>query len=431
MNFSNVVPLKMWDFFLQILLASIILMANAKKKKFYWLRLLLVAGLSFPLYWLPSVMVWKFNINYLICLVILFPTGFFLYDENVFTYLFGSMASFGLQHLAWNILFLILDPIVALGESLDLWAVLGIKFLVYLLIYGIALLAVYKLKLSIAYSQKQLGSFIAGSTIFIIAFFLAQMVDILDRWTVIYRLYTALCALLGLVIMLGYPYLSELVVKENQLEEEKRSLASMLSMQAHQQELSKETIDIVNMKFHDMKNQLNTLRELNDTQRQASINEIEKSIDIYADITRTGNEALDIVLTQKSLLCTSKKIRFTYIIDGKSFDFMDKTDITSLFGNILDNAIEATEKETADDRLIKLQASLRNDFLSITEENYSHTPLTFKDGLPITTKDDKSLHGYGFKSLRYLVDKYHGNMSVAQEDNVFRLSLFIPIPKAK
>jgi sensor histidine kinase YesM len=180
-----------------------------------------------------------------------------------------------------------------------------------------------------------------------------------------------------------------------------------------------------------MKNQLNTLRELNDTQRQASINEIEKSIDIYADITRTGNEALDIVLTQKSLLCTSKKIRFTYIIDGKSFDFMDKTDITSLFGNILDNAIEATEKETADDRLIKLQASLRNDFLSITEENYSHTPLTFKDGLPITTKDDKSLHGYGFKSLRYLVDKYHGNMSVAQEDNVFRLSLFIPIPKAK
>jgi len=256
----NLVPLKMWGFFLQILVASMVLMANTKKRKYYWLRVLLVAGLSFPLYWLPTVPIWKFNINYVICLIILFPTGYFLYEKKTFSILFGTMGSFGLQHLAWNLLLILAESLGDLGPSFNVWLIQLIMILIFGMVYGIMLLFVKKLNLSISYSQKQFGSFLAGSIIFIIAFFLSQLVDILYSWNIIYRFYTSLCALLGLIIMLGYPYLSELSAKEGQLEEEKKVLADLLTIQAHQQQLSKETTDIVDFSISSVSDyQINSL----------------------------------------------------------------------------------------------------------------------------------------------------------------------------
>ena len=55
----------------------------------------------------------------------------------------------------------------------------------------------------------------------------------------------------------------------------------------------------------------------------------------------TGNHALDVILTEKSLICKQKEIKLTCMADGKQLAFMQTTDLYSIFGNLLNNSIEA------------------------------------------------------------------------------------------
>ena len=135
-------------------------------------------------------------------------------------------------------------------------------------------------------------------------------------------------------------------------------------------------------------------------ERTAHIEEIKKAVNIYGDIVKTGNEALDLVLTEKSLLCENKHISFNYIVNPESLSFLDELDIFSLFGNALDNAIEALEKEEEGKRIIRLNINQKNKFTTIHLENYCSRNIRFKDGLPLTSKDDTDYHGRnGLKAI--------------------------------
>ena len=140
---------------------------------------------------------------------------------------------------------------------------------------------------------------------------------------------------------------------------------------------------------------------------------------------------MDIILTEKEFVCQKNSIQLNYSVDGAKMEFMDPVDIYSLVGNALDNAIQSiTEHEVADEhRIIYLTIGVQNSFLKIVEENYCAENLTFKNGLPLTTHKTKNeLHGYGVKSIRYIVERYNGLMDITLEDSVFTLSAFIPIP---
>ena len=77
---------------------------------------------------------------------------------------------------------------------------------------------------------------------------------------------------------------------------------------------------------------------------------------IYDNIYQTGNDALDLVLTEKSLLCDEYNIKLSSMIDGAALDFMNTTDVYALFGNLLDNAIESVMKEPDEEkRIISVQ----------------------------------------------------------------------------
>ena len=104
-------------------------------------------------------------------------------------------------------------------------------------------------------------------------------------------------------------------------------------------------------------------------------------------------------------------------------------DLCSIFGNALDNAIESVERlEEEDRRLIRLAVYAQNNFLMIRTDNYFETPLQRIGDRFETTKEDKSLHGYGLKSIRFVSDKYGGSVSASAEDGWFSLKVLIPIP---
>ena len=100
-------------------------------------------------------------------------------------------------------------------------------------------------------------------------------------------------------------------------------------------------------------------------------------------------------------------------------------EICTLFGNCLDNAIEAVMKiNDIDKRNINLIVRNVHSFISITIENYYvGNILLNSDGLPMTTKSNKDYHGFGTKSIKMIVNKYQGDLKITTKKNIFTLSI--------
>ncbi len=106
------------------------------------------------------------------------------------------------------------------------------------------------------------------------------------------------------------------------------------------------------------------------------------------------------------------------------------TDLSILIGNALDNAIESVEKiSDPDKRLIHVSVNRQKGFLRIRVENCYEGDIRFVAGLPSTRKDAR-YHGYGMKSIRSVVEKYNGSMTVKAEDGWFELRLLFPVPQS-
>ena len=194
-----------------------------------------------------------------------------------------------------------------------------------------------------------------------------------------------------------------------------------------QYQMTRENIEALNIKCHDLKHQIRHLRETGQVD-PAYLDDLERSVAIYNSEVRTGNETLDVVLTDKKLHCATHDIQFTCMAEGSKMDFMANMDIFSLFGNMLDNAIEHETALPPEKRFIHLSVRSTNQLLLIHVENHWNGELEMRDGIPLTTKDDKTVHGYGMLSIRRIVDKYHGSFTISAQDELFQVDIMLPIP---
>ena len=216
---------------------------------------------------------------------------------------------------------------------------------------------------------------------------------------------------------------------ELRVRKELEAVQNVLQNQYVQYKQSRESIELINYKYHDLKHQIAVLRSEEDPKkREEFLNRMEEEIRQYEAQNKTGNKVLDTVLTTKSLYCAKHGITFTCVADGTLLDFMDVMDICSIFGNALDNAIECELKiPEKEKRLIHVTVSKQKQFLILRFENYCEETLQYQEGTPVTTKKEKEFHGYGLKSIQYTVNKYDGAVSMNLEDNWFELKVLIPI----
>ena len=215
----------------------------------------------------------------------------------------------------------------------------------------------------------------------------------------------------------------------SRLERELVLQQQLARQQSEQYELTKETIDIINRKCHDLKHQVAALRDMPDQeQREAHLSEIERSVQIYDSTLETGSRVLDTVLTEKSLYCKAHQITMTCMADGKKLASLDDVDVYTIFGNAIDNAIESVSQLTnPEKRAIAVSVWCKSGLLLIQFENYYEGSLQFVDGIPATTKVDKSNHGFGIRSIVYTVKKYNELLTISSEDSLFMLSISIPL----
>lgn len=263
-----------------------------------------------------------------------------------------------------------------------------------------------------------------GSGILIVALILSNLCYNLDSQTVIiYRFLCAFCCFMTLIVLKEQG-------RRQQLETELRCIQQQNEMQVNYYEMLKENIELTNIRCHDFKHQLVALRagQVRGGEISDILKRIEESINIYDSIAKTGNEAMDTVLAEKALFCQKHQIRFTYMVDSEKLRMIENQDIYALFGNALDNSIEAIQQiPDLAHRVISLTAVCKGPFLNIQISNYYEGTLYVTDGIPRTTKADQRAHGYGMKSIQMIVEKYGGEMLVSAENQVFDLSIVIPI----
>lgn len=209
------------------------------------------------------------------------------------------------------------------------------------------------------------------------------------------------------------------------------ALHNVLNRHYEQYRHSKETIEMINRTYHDLKHQIAVIRSEQNPEKKAQyLDALESGIKYYEAQNKTGNAVLDVILTSKNMICIDNKIHFSCVADGKLLDFMEVLDICSIFGNALENAIEGVKNiKDEERRLIKLAVYAKNDLLIINFGNYYESKLKFENGNLITTKKDHTLHGYGIKSIKMAVAKYGGTVNIDTKDNWFNLSILIPLQK--
>ena len=179
--------------------------------------------------------------------------------------------------------------------------------------------------------------------------------------------------------------------------------------------------------YHDMKNHLLLLQAQagNGQEVQKSIQELQSQVQEYENYHHTGNEFLDIIIRDKAKTAQEKQIDFNAAISFEDGAFVELLDISTIFGNALDNAIEASERLPEDHRLITVRANRVRDMLVIIVENNAISEQTISGE---TTKEDTFSHGFGLANIRKAVERYGGQCSIKTENGMFILKILIPIP---
>lgn len=219
--------------------------------------------------------------------------------------------------------------------------------------------------------------------------------------------------------------LTSRTIEQRELKQEVEYLQYTIRQSQRQYEISKDTIDLINIKCHDIRYKLGTLFAQGGGQIQLdAMEDLQRSIAIYDAKIETGNQLLNVLLTEKSLYCEQNGIQLSCMADGEKLNFMDGSDLYCLFGNIIDNALDAVKSiENQNLRIINLMVKSQGDMVIIQEDNYFHGSLTFRDGLPLTTKKNTDYHGFGMRSIRMIVQKYEGQLTTYANGDIFHLNI--------
>lgn len=210
------------------------------------------------------------------------------------------------------------------------------------------------------------------------------------------------------------------IFSQSEQEEQIGVLHQLWRQDRAQFESVKANMDVINMKCHDLKHILDRIEDKLTGEEAASLRE---AIQFYDANIKTGNEVLDVVLCEKAMTCQKSGISFSCMADGEKLDFLTPVQTYTLFGNIIDNAVEAVKPLPLEERVISLSCWEEKDSLVVEESNYFSGRLELDHGLPATSKGDSSRHGFGTKSIQYIAAQYGGTMDIKVVDNMFFLTV--------
>ncbi len=234
---------------------------------------------------------------------------------------------------------------------------------------------------------------------------------------VIVRIYAAAYALMTLFVQAGF-------LEQSYMQSELDTITEIMENEQKQFEYLKTDMDMINLKTHDLKHQLDQFEGRITDEELASLKE---AITLYDSNLITGNKVLDTILNKKQMVCEKENIRLTCIADTSCLEDFTSTHLYSLLNNAIENAIEAVRKlDDPNQRIISIVIEQENGLNTLHFTNfYKEEPKITENGA-VTSKADKLHHGLGLKSIQYITEQYEGEMNYYTDHGIFYLNLYFP-----
>lgn len=336
------------------------------------------------------------------------------------------VAGYATQHIAYRTAWLIsLIPLLSEIDTGEWTRDRIIEIIIMICIY--AVMAFTLGRFSAKYEcYKSCDNRLAGVSILIvfICIFLSRISRLFGEGsaTITGSVYSVVACILALYIQFN---LHQVFM----LESENRTIDRIRQEERKQYEITKNTMESLNIRLHDAKHKLTAYHDSVLSAVSTEVEELERDIGVYDSIIKIGNEVLDVLLIEKSIKCQAKGIRFTCSGDYSSLSFMATMDLYSLFGNAVDNAIEAVENLENEKKIIDVSVEQRGGLVFINFTNYFNGKLTLQGGLPQTTKTEGvETHGFGMKSMKRIAERYNGDLTVSTRGELFCLNIYLQKP---
>lgn len=203
-----------------------------------------------------------------------------------------------------------------------------------------------------------------------------------------------------------------------ELSEEKKQFAFFQSKEQANEKLA----DL----YHDLKNHLLTLQLIEDsTQAKKYINEMLTYISPFEKVENTGNPLLDALLWEKINEANSKNIIVNSNINFQGVTLpLSQFEVSSLFGNLLTNAIEACQNTS--NSIIELNGKYVDSNIIISIENPITKPIHHISGKFISTKNASFFHGRGISIMKKIVENHNGHIHISTSNYIFKVIILLP-----
>lgn len=223
-------------------------------------------------------------------------------------------------------------------------------------------------------------------------------------------------------------YLIEWYLDVKDIERRNQLLVIQMESQYKFYQAKKEEMQNISSIKHDLKNHLLILETDSTKNQKEYLNNLLARVENYGIKCNTGDEIIDVLLTEKIKIAENMKINISVMVDVKNLNFIDSIEKVTIFGNILDNAIEACQKDKVVERYIYLSGKLIEEFYVLSCKNsYDSTTLKEKEGRLISSKVDRKKHGIGMENVKQAVKKYDGEVIITYDEKEFSVKIIIPI----
>ena len=430
-------------FVFEILFSMHLLSFYLPKKKYPVCRYILtilscfLIAIIFPLFKDISYSWWYSSIMFFILFTCCAISLYFVYNISIQNIFLISITAYTSQHLAYQA-YNVLTTFLSIEEKLSFISYgdiplnvnitylniisFSILLIVYVIIYTIVFVIFNE---RINKDEAKISNFsivLISGLILLIDIIINSIIIYSDKFkgkevSIIICTYNILCCLMVLFLLFN-------ILNIKQLKTELTITSQLLNKAEEQYKQNKENVDLINIKCHDLKHQIRNFGNKANISNE-TVKELENIINIYDSNIKTNNDALDLILTEKSLLCQKKNINLKCFADCSKLNFITEADLYSLFGNMIDNAIEAVTKiEDVNKRSISLIVRNALSCTSIFISNYYEGKIILdNNGMPKTTKANNGYHGYGLKSIKLIGDKYDGDFKIDIKDSIFMIQI--------
>ncbi len=411
------------EFATQLFFVCLLMTFAFKKRNLFWLRYLLGWGALVGVMWLfrcfvpvPAVLI------YLIVLSLLFGIVMLSFKVNFLQALFFVVTAHCIQNLISNVAYMLIYVVMlGTGKNEDYvyyYVEMPIVFAVGLVIEFFTVVRSLRNHEELAFNNIVVlycSVAFLGVAIFLTHYARNAMWFLLDG--LVYMLAIASLFVMATLII------EFMNLSYKKLQKENAVIVGMLRKDKQRYEQAKLSNEKIMIKYHDILKRMH-----GGIVDYEEMEECESDREIVHSTYFTGNTALDVVLSEKALMCERLGIRLICTADGEAMSFMKPHHIYSLIGNALENAIESVRREDEPSNKEITFNLMKREFMCVCSvSNYTSRVIEFRDGLPVTNKPNAEEHGFGTRSMKNVVKKYDGQIGFYQDGDIFTVTVTIPI----